>query len=71
MDNKSEDRNGVTPFLQMRGVSKSYSGVRVLHHVNLSVDTGEVLALVGENGAGKSTLIKTGSPPFPVGNSIR
>ncbi|HEY6841296.1 MAG TPA: sugar ABC transporter ATP-binding protein [Chthoniobacterales bacterium] len=59
MDNKSKDRNGMTPFLQMRGVSKSYSGVRVLHHVNLSVDTGEVLALVGENGAGKSTLIKT------------
>jgi len=46
MEKKSEDRNGVTPFLQMRGVSKSYSGVRVLHHVNLSVDTGEVLALV-------------------------
>ena len=59
MENKLEDRNGVTPFLQMRGISKSYSGVQVLHHVNLSVNTGEVLALVGENGAGKSTLIKT------------
>ena len=47
------------PFLQMRSISKSYSGVQVLHHVNLSVNTGEVLALVGENGAGKSTLIKT------------
>ena len=43
----------------MRDISKSYSGVRVLHGVNLSVNTGEVLALVGENGAGKSTLIKT------------
>lgn len=59
MDNTSRDKNGVTPFLQMRDISKSYSGVKVLHNVNLSVNTGEILALVGENGAGKSTLIKT------------
>src|ERR1700759_2711013 len=59
METKSEERNGMTPFLQMRGISKSYSGVQVLHQVNLSVNTSEVLALVGENGAGKSTLIKT------------
>jgi ABC-type sugar transport system ATPase subunit len=59
MNKKSEEKSGVTPFLQMRGISKSYSGVQVLHNVNLSVNTSEVLALVGENGAGKSTLIKT------------
>jgi ABC-type sugar transport system ATPase subunit len=54
-----QEKGDVTPFLQMRDISKSYSGVRVLHNVNLSVNTREVLALVGENGAGKSTLIKT------------
>ena len=59
MENIIPERSGVTPFLQMQNISKSYSGVRVLHNVNLRVNTGEVLALVGENGAGKSTLIKT------------
>jgi ABC-type sugar transport system ATPase subunit len=59
MENISQEKSRGTPFLQMRDISKSYSGVRVLHNVNLSVNTGEILALVGENGAGKSTLIKT------------
>src|SRR5260370_3805796 len=59
MENTSQEKRGVRLFLQMRDISKSYSGVRVLHKVNLSVDTREILALVGENGAGKSTLIKT------------
>lgn len=48
----------VSPFLEMRNISKSYSGVTVLKNVNLKVNAGEVLTLVGENGAGKSTLIK-------------
>ncbi|MGE5508174.1 MAG: sugar ABC transporter ATP-binding protein [Chitinophagales bacterium] len=49
---------GSAPFLEMRGITKLFPGVRALTRVNLSVARGAVTALVGENGAGKSTLIK-------------
>lgn len=44
--------------LEMRHISKSFSGVSVLEDVSLTLEKGSVLALMGENGAGKSTLIK-------------
>lgn len=46
------------PFLEMRHISKNFPGVQALNDVSISVNRGEVRALVGENGAGKSTLIK-------------
>src|SRR5262245_59293799 len=45
-------------LLEVRGVSKTFPGVRALEDMRLDLRAGEVLGLVGENGAGKSTLMK-------------
>jgi len=50
---------GVSPLLlEVKGVTKSFPGVKALSDMQLDLRRGEVLALVGENGAGKSTLMK-------------
>ncbi|MCD3195644.1 sugar ABC transporter ATP-binding protein [Clostridium botulinum C] len=46
------------PMLKMKGISKSFAGVKALQNIDIEVYGGEVLALLGENGAGKSTLMK-------------
>ncbi|MFO1107760.1 MAG: multiple monosaccharide ABC transporter ATP-binding protein [Bradyrhizobium sp.] len=58
----------MTAMLEMRGVSKSFSGVQALRDVNFSVEAGRIHALVGENGAGKSTLMKVLSGVYPYGS---
>ena len=58
--------------LEMRGISKSFPGIRALSDVDLVVNAGEVHAIVGENGAGKSTLMKILAGVYqPDGGSIR
>ncbi len=46
-------------ILELNNVNKSFGAVQVLNGVNLKVEAGEVIGLVGDNGAGKSTLMKT------------
>lgn len=48
----------IVPLLEVRGLSKSFAGVRALKGVDLEVVPGEVHCVLGQNGAGKSTLIK-------------
>ena len=45
--------------LEVKDLKVSYNGHTAIENVNLKVDQGEYIALVGENGSGKSTLIKT------------
>jgi ABC-type sugar transport system ATPase subunit len=47
----------LTPYLHMRGISKTFPGVVALENARLDVAAGEVMALMGANGAGKSTLM--------------
>ncbi|MFD8498917.1 multiple monosaccharide ABC transporter ATP-binding protein [Amycolatopsis sp. NPDC059657] len=55
-------------ILRMRGITKSFPGVKALQDVNLSVRRGEIHAICGENGAGKSTLMKVLSGVYAHGS---
>lgn len=54
-------------ILEMKDITKTFPGVKVLDNVNLQVKKGEIHALVGENGAGKSTLMNVLSGIYPYG----
>jgi putative multiple sugar transport system ATP-binding protein len=56
-----------TNILEMRGITKTFPGVKALSNVTIGVERGEVHAICGENGAGKSTLMKVLSGVYPHG----
>ncbi|MFT7183644.1 MAG: putative multiple sugar transport system ATP-binding protein, partial [Planctomycetota bacterium] len=58
----------MSAILEMRGIGKSFPGVRALDGVTFEVERGQIHALVGENGAGKSTLMKVLSGVYPAGH---
>ena len=55
-------------LLEMRAITKEFPGVKALDNVNLTVQEGEIHAIVGENGAGKSTLMNVLSGIYPFGS---
>ena len=58
-------------LLSLNGVSAAYGSSQVLFDVNLSIDQGEVLALIGRNGMGKSTSVKSICRMMPAkGNMV-
>lgn len=48
----------MTPILECKSLNKHYSGKKALYQVNLSVESGKIVGLLGPNGSGKTTLIK-------------
>ncbi|MBS4196400.1 sugar ABC transporter ATP-binding protein [Lederbergia citri] len=54
-------------ILEMKQITKEFTGVKALSNVNFKVKKGEIHCLVGENGAGKSTLMKVLSGVYPYG----
>jgi simple sugar transport system ATP-binding protein len=53
------------PLLELKKVSKAFGAIKALSDVDLTLDSGEVVGLMGDNGAGKSTLVKIIAGNFP------
>ena len=54
-------------LLELRGVSKSFGGLRVVDRLDLLVNEREVVSLIGPNGAGKTTLVQPDHGHLPAG----
>jgi branched-chain amino acid transport system ATP-binding protein len=60
------------PLFELAGIRAAYSGIEVLHGVDLAVPGGAVVALLGANGAGKSTTVKVGAGLLaPTAGAVR
>ena len=53
-------------MLKVRGLSTGYGKIQILRGINLNVEEGKIIALLGGNGTGKSTLLKALSGLLPV-----
>jgi rhamnose transport system ATP-binding protein len=58
MQAETRPQDGAGPVLSLRGIVKTFPGVRALDGVQIDLYPGQVTALIGENGAGKSTIVK-------------
>jgi polar amino acid transport system ATP-binding protein len=54
----TELKTATSPMIEFSGVSKSYGGLQVLHHIDLQIAAGEKVALMGYSGCGKTTLLR-------------
>jgi len=52
-------------LLEMKGLTKTFGGVRAIHHLNLALEKGEILGIIGPNGAGKTTVFNLVSGFLP------
>jgi branched-chain amino acid transport system ATP-binding protein len=52
-------KNAASPLLEINNLSVNYGGIQALQDVNLTINAGEVVTLIGANGAGKTTLLRT------------
>ncbi len=53
-------------MLELRNVSAAYGNIQVLHHIDLTINSGEIITLIGANGAGKSTTLMAISGIVPI-----
>ena len=56
----------MSAFIELRGATKEFRGVPAFKNVDLTLEKGEIHAIVGENGAGKSTLTKILAGVYPL-----
>ncbi len=65
-------RQESTPVLQLSGIGKEFGAIRALSGIDLTINPGDVVGLMGDNGAGKSTLVKIIAGNFhPTHGTIR
>ena len=58
-------------MIELTGVSKIYNGVKALNNINLKIERGEILTILGPNGSGKTTLLKIlGALEMPTEGSV-
>jgi branched-chain amino acid transport system ATP-binding protein len=62
--------SGVAPLLEIAGLSAGYGEIEVLHRIDLSMNEGEFVCIIGANTAGKSTILRTISRQVPRASGV-